>query len=614
MLDQNSEILRVDASLVDYEPVPVGEYGIISAQEAFEKLRDDHVLTGKMEFVHSSSEGLHDWYRSYPDNQPVTVLGYLSTYPAAQPGQPALVLLDGVPVVGNIDGLERLDSYSFIKVTGQYVVENGIRKLTVESWDRKVQEMPFSGTLSREGDQVVLTRDDGSGTQYALIDPPANPPLDIQPPASLEVYGMITDNKISWTFMRLFDNNYGGGGGGGSGLGFYKLNLTGTPVAFPTATPETNANLANVEYVVKEGDTLAAIAQHYGITPEKIIQANSWLEAGVVLPGKTLTIPMAQPSPVLGQYTVKEGDTLSALAQTFGTTVDELMRLNNLTDSNIYIGQTLNVPEAELPEQRVEDLRGYLYISIHNKADGTSSKEYTLEVEQDGGGSGTYTMESSILNELDTYNALPILVTGTIDKTGKLVVDSYKIPYPDLHFQILKGTQKTEQVSGQNVVVFTTEDGKSYVEFLVTNNIPNTTSITGIQGDLIQQELLIIPDEMFGGMPVAHVYQSAIVQENGPEMEPTANRVRVFNAGNDPSAPPTYTQPDLIIDQVELAYYVSNPYYQVNDPNYSRRSPYVQPVWHFHGHYADGNEFDVLIQALRQEFLLPELAPSPGIG
>jgi len=65
---------------------------------------------------------------------------------------------------------------------------------------------------------------------------------------------------------------------------------------------------------------------------------------------------------------------------------------------------------------------------------------------------------------------------------------------------------------------------------------------------------------------------------------------------------------------VELVYYVSNPYYQVNDPNYSQRSPYIQPVWHFHRHYEDGSEFDILIQALKQEFLSPELAPglSPG--
>jgi hypothetical protein len=152
------------------------------------------------------------------------------------------------------------------------------------------------------------------------------------------------------------------------------------------------------------------------------------------------------------------------------------------------------------------------------------------------------------------------------------------------------------------------------VEFLATNNFPNDTSFTGIQGDLIQQEVLIIPDEAFGGLPVAHIYQSSIIQDNGPEMEVQANQIRVFNSDNDPTAPSNYTQPNLTIDQVELTYFASNPYYQVNDPNYSQRSPYIQPVWHFHGHYDDGSEFDVLIQALKQDFLLPEVVPgsSPG--
>jgi len=97
-------------------------------------------------------------------------------------------------------------------------------------------------------------------------------------------------------------------------------------------------------------------------------------------------------------------------------------------------------------------------------------------------------------------------------------------------------------------------------------------------------------------------------------LEVEANRIRTYTALNDPYAPPIYTQPNLTIEQVELAYYVSNPYYQVNDPNYSQRSPYLQPVWHFHGYYDDGNEFDVLIQALKPEYLLPEIAPglSPG--
>ena len=90
-------------------------------------------------------------------------------------------------------------------------------------------------------------------------------------------------------------------------------------------------------------------------------------------------------------------------------------------------------------------------------------------------------------------------------------------------------------------------------------------------------------------------------------------KFHVYDEAANPEVPDT-TPPNLTIDQVELVYFVSNPYYQVNDPNYSQRSPYLQPAWHFIGRYDDGTEFDILIQALKQEFLLPELAPglSPG--
>jgi hypothetical protein len=149
---------------------------------------------------------------------------------------------------------------------------------------------------------------------------------------------------------------------------------------------------------------------------------------------------------------------------------------------------------------------------------------------------------------------------------------------------------------------------------MATNNIPNTSFVTGILGDLIEQEVLIIPDESFGGLPVMRTYQSGIVQAGGSEMQMQANQIYSYNESEDPMMSPDYAQPNLTIDHVELVYYVSNPYYQVNDPNYSQRSPYIEPAWHFRGRYDDGTEFDVLIQALKQEFLLPELAPKAGMG
>jgi LysM repeat protein len=52
------------------------------------------------------------------------------------------------------------------------------------------------------------------------------------------------------------------------------------------------------------------------------------------------------PSPTpAGLYVVQQGDTLSGLAEDFGTTVEELMAANGLTDPNaIQAGQTLIIP------------------------------------------------------------------------------------------------------------------------------------------------------------------------------------------------------------------------------------------------------------------------------
>ena len=52
------------------------------------------------------------------------------------------------------------------------------------------------------------------------------------------------------------------------------------------------------------------------------------------------------PSPTpAGLYVVQGGDTLSGLAEDFGTTVEELLAANGLTDANaIQAGQTLIIP------------------------------------------------------------------------------------------------------------------------------------------------------------------------------------------------------------------------------------------------------------------------------
>jgi hypothetical protein len=125
-------------------------------------------------------------------------------------------------------------------------------------------------------------------------------------------------------------------------------------------------------------------------------------------------------------------------------------------------------------------------------------------------------------------------------------------------------------------------------------------------------QALIVPNETFASYPVILVYSAGLVisLKSGQPMELpiTANQIPVYDEAASQEVP-NLTPPSLTIDSIELEYFVNNPYYQVDDPNYERRSTYIQPVWHFHGHYEIGNVFDLLVQALKREFLSPGITP-----
>jgi|GEM_PF-617902 len=573
-LDENGEVLSVDAVLMDYETIPVGEYGILSAQEAFQILLNDNILAGKMEYFNAANRMPQEWYRSYPDNQPITVYGYLSSYPALDPGKPTLILVNGVPITGNITGLESLEDYTFVKATGQYRVENGIRKFNVQSWDRKVQQYDLSGTLSRQGDQIILTSDNGSGEHYPLIDPPADVPLQTKvPDTQLAISGVIVDGKLDWTYIQYFDNYSSGGGGGSNGIGFYQLNLSGTPLPFPSPTPQPVV-ISGSAYIVQENDTLASIADRFGITLDQLAQANNLSNASIINADQVLIIP--------------------------------------------------DIPSNQRAAgQKIQGVRGLLNVTIHNKSDGSQRVEYTL-LYTPKGQRYLYALmlEGTDLQALQSYQNRPIEIWGTVDHYDQqygisvVKVERFEIPFPDLQFQILRGKQKKITVAGQSLTLFTTDDGANYVQTMPGGDV-NIPLVENAGGEVIV-EALAVPDETISGYPALQVFSSgsATNPKNGQPLEPqiTADQPYIVDETTSPASTETYTPPNLTIDTVELIYFVSNPYYQVNDPNYNQRSPYIQPVWHFHGRYEDGGEFDVLIQALKQEFLLPELAPglSPG--
>ena len=93
-------------------------------------------------------------------------------------------------------------------------------------------------------------------------------------------------------------------------------------------------------YIVQKGDTLYKIAQNYDTTVGDIIRLNNLTNTSLSI-GQILEIPTTNS---IQTYIVQRGDTLYKIAQNYNTTVDELKRLNNLTSDILSIGQELNLP------------------------------------------------------------------------------------------------------------------------------------------------------------------------------------------------------------------------------------------------------------------------------
>lgn len=94
-------------------------------------------------------------------------------------------------------------------------------------------------------------------------------------------------------------------------------------------------------YTVKSGDTLGAIAQAYGTTVNALASHNNISNPSLIRVGQVVNIPT---SSTTQRYTVKSGDTLSAIAEDYGTTADAIAKLNNIKNPDlISVGQVLNI-------------------------------------------------------------------------------------------------------------------------------------------------------------------------------------------------------------------------------------------------------------------------------
>ncbi len=277
----------------------------------------------------------------------------------------------------------------------------------------------------------------------------------------------------------------------------------------------------------------------------------------------------------------------------------------NLSGKPIPLPTLAPTPTPEpLDTTPIEGLRGIVTVTIFEKEDGTRRMEYYLAVNSpDHLGTGYYYLLGDALQGLENYHNRPVDVWGTpaqrADGQFAINVDRYEIPYPDLQFQLMTGTEKLVTLEGQPATLFTAEDGTQYVQ-LFPDGLTGS-SLIGAETDQVIVEVLAIPNETFGGYPAVRLFGGSLAVDpvSGQPFEYT-----LFAA--EPNTIPEMTQQsDYIptIEKVELAYYTPDQRYAGSE--LATEPPYLQPVWRFYGHYSNGDEFEFLMQALKDEYLLP---------
>jgi len=208
----------------------VGEYPIISAQEAWDMVRMSTSSSGDTSgrvWVRSrpalpawgefSAGTPRYWMRRYPAGQRADLFGSLRVLYPAEPGDALYVTMNGLVLTGDPADLEALvqayqalvhssgDTETPLHVWGQVQDAGGYLTLEVEGWEngftmdalagwQDALGAPYywSGVIQRQGDQGLLLTDSGRAVQVPDL------PADLADGTAVFVQGGLVGDSLEW--------------------------------------------------------------------------------------------------------------------------------------------------------------------------------------------------------------------------------------------------------------------------------------------------------------------------------------------------------------------------------------------------------------------------------
>ena len=142
--------------------------------------------------------------------------------------------------------------------------------------------------------------------------------------------------SMNYVAMWQFADNWHGTAGNVELVSVIKGDVKNAVAVKPTVT------VSGSYYTIRPGDSWWSIAAKHGLSMYALASRNGKTIYTVIHPGDRLTIS-GQTVTATRAYTVRLGDTLSSIANRYGTTWQKLQKMDSLSNPNwIYLGQKLN--------------------------------------------------------------------------------------------------------------------------------------------------------------------------------------------------------------------------------------------------------------------------------
>lgn len=176
-----------------------------------------------------------------------------------------------------------------------------------------------------------------------------------------------------------------------------------------------------IRHIVKKGDSVYSLSKIYGIPVEKIYAYNPSSRNGLKR-GEVITIPQESAGINDGSsflyYTIRQGDTLSEIADSYNTSVEQLLRDNKgVSENNFQTGDLLrvrvnsnrdNIVKTEVDETHVDHIDSYK-AEKNDTWESLAEKTGTDVEELKEANAGTELKKNAVIS-------VPVVVTTTVEK------------------------------------------------------------------------------------------------------------------------------------------------------------------------------------------------------